>query len=89
MYDTGFRGQRHECPQPDRGPASRNKETVMSRVAHRLAGVVSGALVVAAIALPATNASANAATGQSARATTDITICVDPLNPVWGDGCQP
>ncbi len=60
----------------------------MNRVAHRLAGVVSGALVLAAVALPATTA--RATTHAAPHEIVNSVTCVNPQNPVWGDGtCGP
>lgn len=64
---------------------------VMRHIAHRVAAVLSGVLVLGALALPATTA--NAAAPLSARAAHVATApadCASPDNPVWGDGtCGP
>ena len=61
----------------------------MNRVAHRLAGAVSGALVLAAVALPATTARATTQHAAPHEIVNSVT-CVNPQNPVWGDGtCGP
>jgi hypothetical protein len=65
----------------------------MKRVAHRLAGVVSGALVLGAVALPM--ASAQATVPQPSATIHSIVHVADspcemPDNPIWGDGtCGP